>query len=155
MTSDAAPGERGNAPPEKLSIVVYSGAFDRVHYALATAAAAAAVDTPVTLFFTMWALPALKRGASSGAPGWAELALSEGAERALAYDVRLGERGVARFEELVEACRSLGVNFMVCEMGLRAMGLKEGELREDLEFQSGGIVTFLKDASAKGAMLFV
>ncbi|SVC25743.1 uncharacterized protein METZ01_LOCUS278597, partial [marine metagenome] len=34
---------------EKLSIIVFSGSFDRVHYALATAAAAAATNTPVTL----------------------------------------------------------------------------------------------------------
>ena len=39
--------------PEKLSLVVFSGDFDKVHYALVMASAAAAIDTPVTLFFTM------------------------------------------------------------------------------------------------------
>ena len=46
--------------PDKLSIVVYSGKFDEVHYALVMASAAAAVGRPVTLFFTMDACIALE-----------------------------------------------------------------------------------------------
>ena len=47
--------------PDKLSIVVYSGKFDEVHYALVMASAAAAVGRPVTLFFTMDACIALEK----------------------------------------------------------------------------------------------
>ena len=36
-----------------LSMVVYDGHFDKIHYALAMASSAAAIDTSVTLFFTM------------------------------------------------------------------------------------------------------
>ena len=36
-----------------LAVILFSGAFDRVHYALIMAAAGAAIDRPVTLFFTM------------------------------------------------------------------------------------------------------
>ena len=42
-----------NERPEKLSIVVFSGDFDKIHYALVMASAAAAIDIPATLFFTM------------------------------------------------------------------------------------------------------
>ncbi len=45
--------------PNKLSIIVYSGQFDKVHYALVMASAAAAVGRPVTMFFTMDACIAL------------------------------------------------------------------------------------------------
>ena len=38
---------------QSLSIVVYDGHFDKIHYALAMASSAAAIDTNVTLFFTM------------------------------------------------------------------------------------------------------
>ncbi len=47
--------ELSDARPEKLSIVVFSGDFYMVHYALLMASAAAAIDIPPTLFFTMGA----------------------------------------------------------------------------------------------------
>ena len=45
--------------PQKLSVIVFSGDYDRVHYALAMASAAAATNRAVTLFFTMAATRAL------------------------------------------------------------------------------------------------
>ncbi len=135
--------------PDKLSIVVFSGDFERVHYALSMAAASAAVDRPTTLFFTMEAIRALAAAGADGAPGWT--ALPGAAER----DAEFAARGVATFEELVEACAALDVKMRVCEMGLRAVGIEARELRGDLEFAEGGVVTFLNDASAHGAVLFV
>ncbi len=138
--------------PDKLSIIAFSGAFEKVHYALALASAAVAVNRRATLFFTMEAIHGLKRAGADGRPGWAALDCAEGAE---ARDARFGQQGVARYEELLEACAALGVTFMVCEMGLRAVGLTLSDLRQDLSYREGGIVTFLNDASDKGAMLFV
>ncbi len=136
-------------PPEKLSIVVFSGDFGRVHYALATAAAAAAVDRPVTLFFTMDAITALTGPAADGQPGWTTLPGAAGRDAAFAA------AGIATFEELWSACGALDVTLMICEMGLRAVGLTAADLRPDLAFTEGGIVSFLNDARADGAMLFV
>ena len=48
-----------DARPTKLSLVLFSGSYDKVHYALAMAAAALASNTPATLFFTMGAARAL------------------------------------------------------------------------------------------------
>ncbi len=143
------PPESATEPPDKLSIVVFSGDFERVHYALSMAAAAAAVDRPTTLFLTMGAIHALRPRRPDGSPGWTALS------GAAARDAEFAERGVATFEELFSACVALGVRIMVCEMGLRAVGLVREELRQDFEFEEGGIVTFLNDASATGAMLFV
>lgn len=125
---------------DKLSLVVFSGEFERVHYALAMAAGAAASNRAVTLFFTM--------GAARALVDWRAL---PGAER----DQDLRQRGVAGFEELLEACVALGVTVMVCEMGLRALGIAAGDLRPDVPVTAGGIVSFLADASANGAMLFL
>ncbi len=136
-------------PPDKLSIVVFSGDFERVHYALAMAAAAASVDRPTTLFFTMESIHALAPRGADGRHGWTALA------GACEHDAALTERGVGGFEELFDACVGLGVRIMVCDMGLRAIGLTEESLRQDLPYQSGGIVTFLNDAGADGAMLFI
>lgn len=142
--------------PDKLSVVVFSGTFDKVHYALALASAAAAVGTPATLFFTMEACRALVALGADGVPAWRSLPPGE-ALGTSGGDVDDGyrERGVGTFDELLSACVDLGVTIMVCEMGLRAIGLGRDDLRTDLPLQEGGIVTFLNDASAAGAVLFV
>ena len=113
------------------------------------AAAAASVDRPTTLFFTMESIRALAPRREDGRHGWTAL---EGAE---ARDAEFTARGVGNFEELFEACVGFDVRIMVCDMGLRAMGLSADSLRHDFNQHSGGIVTFLNDASADGAMLFV
>ncbi len=141
--------------PEKLSIVVFSGAFDRVHYALVMASAAIASNTPVTLFFTMWAGRALEKPLPDGSPAWHRLPVSEGPGTAAAMDADFKARGVAQFEELLDACVLLGVKFMVCEMGLKALGMDPDALRPDVPVTKGGVVTFLADASKDGAMIFV
>lgn len=143
------------ASPDSLSIIVYSGEFDKIHYALVTAAAAAASNRKATLFFTMWAGRALERPGSDGRPAWRSLPVSAGTEDAQAMDERFKTRGVADFETILEACVSLGVTFMVCEMGLKALDMDPDRLRPDVPVEKGGLVTFLADASGDGAMLFI
>lgn len=136
-------------PPDHLSIVVFSGDFDKIHYALVMAAAAIASNTPVTLFFTMWAGRALE-----AERGWTRLKCSDG-QPAAVLDAQFKARNVADFETLLEACVALGVTFMVCEMGLKALGMDPDALRADVPVAKGGVVTFLADASKDGAMVFV
>jgi len=130
--------------PEKLSIIVFDGRFERVHYALVMASAAAATSRAATLFFTGKALTALTPG------GWRRL---EGEPGPTDADFR--RKGVADFGALMEACRDLGVRFIACEMGLRAAGLTEKDLDPDLPIEIAGVVTLLGDASKHGAMLFI
>jgi len=136
---------------DKLSVLVLSGRFERVHYALVMASAAAAIGMPATLFFTDAALRALTSGAA-GVPGWRALAADGGRDGGAVDDARRA-RGVAGFEELLSACAELGVRLIACEMGLRAVGLAAAELRADVPIEVAGAVTFLADASAAGAML--
>lgn len=140
--------------PDKLSIVVFSGDFDRIHYALVMAAAAVASNTPVTLFFTMWAGRALEKPLADGSPAWTRLKCSDG-QGAKAMDDGFKAKGVGSFEELLEACVALGVTVMVCEMGLKALGMDPDGLRPDVPVAKGGVVTFLADASKTGGMLFI
>ena len=134
-------------PPIKLSVIVFSGDYAKVHYALAAAAAAAAIERPATLFFTMEAARALSAG-EDGMPGWHALAGS-------GEDLRMRARGIVGFEELLASCTELGVRFMACDMGLRAINLDPEELRSDVEVTVTGLVSFLTDAEAAGAVLFV
>ena len=127
----------------RLSIVVYSGEFGRVHYALMMAAAAAAVDRPVTLFFTMGATQALRRP-----DGWVNLS---GAE----WDEHLKERNIADFETLLESCAAMDVTFMVCEAGLKAEDMSDDDLRDDVAIEVSGLVTFFGQTETNGQTLFV
>jgi len=140
--------------PDRLSLVVFSGDFDRIHYALVMAAAAVASNTPATLFFTMWAGRALERPLADGTPAWTRLKASDGTPAA-EMDAGFKARGIGSFEELLEACVALGVTFMVCEMGLKALGMDADGLRPDVPVAKGGVVTFLADASKTGAMVFI
>lgn len=126
------------AAPDKLSLIIQSGEFDRVHYALVMASAALATGKDVTLFFTM-------EGTRAIIPGFADVP----------QETMLAQKNLATFEELIAACAEMDATFMVCEMGLRSTGIKRPQLRPDLRITEGSAVSFLADASADGAILYV
>lgn len=138
-----------------LALVVFSPAFERVHYALAIAAAALACNRPVTLFFAMAATRALARPAADGTPGWAGLATEQSGQSAPEIDSALRAKGIAGFEDLLAACVGLGASVMVCEMGLRALDLTPDALRDDVPLRPGGLVTFLGEIGGAGAPMFI
>ncbi|AUN30812.1 DsrE family protein [Niveispirillum cyanobacteriorum] len=133
-----------------LVLVIQSGGYDRVHYALVTAAAAAATGRPVTLFFTGRALPALM-----AREGWKRLDFSDDGTSPEARDDTLALRGVGTFDELLTACAELGVAFLACEMGWRALGIRDPVLRPDLNVETTGMVTLLGQVRPGDQMLFV
>jgi uncharacterized protein len=144
------------AERERLSIVLLSGSFERVHYGLCMASTAAALERPVALFMTLAALRALTGADADGRPGWMGLPVADEPARSAvadagALDARNRARGVAGFEELLQACATLGVEFMACEMGLRALGLEPDVLRSDLRLERGGLATLL----ARGGQIVV
>jgi peroxiredoxin family protein len=114
-----------------LSLIVRAGDYESVHYALALASAALAVNKPAVLFFTMSGLRALM-GPPATLDDWGR-------------DALMRERGVGDFETLLQACVELGARFIVCEMGLRALGIERAQLRTDVPFTVAGIVTLLEE----------
>jgi peroxiredoxin family protein len=140
--------ETALAGRERLSVLLLSGTFDRAHYALSIASTAAALERPATLFVTLGATRALLAEDAAGRPGWAALPVSadlaeQGVADGAALDARNRARGVAGFEELLQACVGLGVEIMVCEMGLRALDLAATRLRQELPIRPGGLATLL------------
>jgi len=114
-----------------VSVIVRAGDYESVHYALALAAAALAVNKPAVLFFTMAGIRALM-GPPPALEGWPRDALNK-------------ERGVGDFETLLEACIELGARFIVCEMGLRSLAIDRASLRTDVPVTIAGIVTLLEE----------
>jgi peroxiredoxin family protein len=120
-----------------LGLILLDGTYERVHYGLAMAASALAVNRPAVLFFTNGALLAL-----AGRDGWQRLGENALGEPATAQDTARIAAGVAGLEELLEACAALGGKFIACEMGLRTMGLAANDLRHDIKIEIAGLVTF-------------
>lgn len=135
------------AAPAKLSIVVHSDSFDRVHNALVMASAAAAIGVAVTMFFTMGAVRALFADR-----GWRALERTpDGAE---ARDRALAALGIGGFEDLLAACRDLSVEMLVCEAGLKSVGAGSAALRDDVPLKIAGFVTLLAGAG-EGQIVYV
>ena len=144
-----------NKRPKKLSIIIFSSDFDKVHYALVMASAAAAIDIPVTLFFTMGASRALLASPENSWHCLPSGAFTNSEKTGGDVNNKFKKRMVATIEELLQACVSLKVKFMVCDMGLRAMDLDVKALRNDVPLEAGGMVTFFNDASANGQIIFI
>lgn len=140
--------------PGYLSIIVFSGACDRVHYALCMASAAAAMDRPVRLFFTMGGLRVLQGANADGVPGWARLDAAEDGTLAATRDADFAEAGIATFEELLAALVGLDADFLACDAGLRALGLTAGDLRPELSVQVGGLAELFA-GGAGGERIFI
>jgi peroxiredoxin family protein len=95
----------------------------------------------VVLFATMAGIFAFTRA------GWASL---PGAEA----DARLARSGVAGFAELLEAAIELRVRLIVCDAGLKALGLSEADLDPALPGEIAGLVTFY-EAVGDGSIVFI
>ena len=140
---------------EKLSIIIYDHNFDKIHYALVIASAAAAIGKPTTLFFTMGATRALLENYDDNPEPWSKMPLSNSHGTGEEQNEVFREMGIATFDELIEACIQFEVKFLVCEMGVKANKFEHKAFRKDLKIQHGGLVTFLNDVSKDGAILFI
>ena len=139
--------------PRGLGLVVFSGDYARVHYALVMASAALAIGRRVVLFFTMEACRALATAGQSG-PGWHDLGADAKGRSAVAQDSAFATARIATFEDLLDACRDLGARFIVCETGLRALGLASEALKPELGITIAGVVSFYQ-ATKDADVLFV
>ena len=137
-----------------MALIVLEGSYERVHYALAMAAAAAAIGRKATLFFTNHALHALA-APRHNAPGWHGLRPDAEGRSALAQDKARIAAKVGGFDELLDACAEMGVRLMACEMGLRNAGLTSAALRADLPIEVSGLVTLYAETPADWRLLVI
>lgn len=141
---------------DRLSLIVFSGDYDRVHYAFVMASAAAATNRPVTMFFTMGASKALLAPGPDSTPGWAALAKAENGKNPIERDSEHEKAGVATLEELLLASSELGMTMGVCELGMTAEGLSLNDFRTDIQVSVGGMVSFLAEAeNDNGRIVFI
>jgi len=147
---------------KKISIVCFSGDFDKMLAAYTIATGAAATNREVTMFFTFWGLNALKKQTGRKAMGKDFLSRAfnflMGGKRNLPLS-RLNFAGaspklmagmmkknnVASLDELMEAASALGIRFYACEMSMHILGVTKDDLIDDVK-EVVGVATFLNES---------
>ncbi len=155
---------------KKLSLIVFSGDFDRAVAAFTLATGAAAVNWEVNLFFTFWGLNLIKKDKGHAAIGKGILArffnfllggrnnlpLSRlnfaGLSPRLMTGMMRG-RNVATLPELIAAAHELKVKFVACEMAMHILGITRGDLIDEVQ-EVIGVPTFLR-YSEDAQVLFI
>lgn len=154
---------------KKLSIIGFSGDFDKNIAIFTLASGAAAVGYEVNIFFTFWGYNAIKKIKGRGTQGTGFLGrffnfLMGGIHNLplsrlnflglspLLMTYMMKKQNVATLQELLDASIALKVNFYACEMSKVIMGTKTEDfinIKETL-----GVAKFLKIAEG-GQVLFI
>ncbi len=158
--------------PKGLSMVVFSGDLDKVMGAFIIANAAAAMDMPVTMFFTFWGLNVLRRGESVHLKssktivekmfgrmmprGPDHLTISQMnmagmGTRMLKNEMR--KKNIIPLSKLIEQAQAQGVQMIACEMSMQVMGIKKEELLPGVML--AGAATYVARADESRVSLFI
>jgi peroxiredoxin family protein len=155
---------------KKLSIIAFSGDFDKLTAVFTLATGAAAVGYEVNLFFTFWGLDAIKikQGRSPVGKGFLSkvFGIMMGGVKASPvsrlnfwgispkiFRRLMRKNNVATLEELIEAAKRLGINFYACEMAMHVLGLQKNDFLPEVK-DVLGVASFLK-LSEGGQTLFI
>jgi peroxiredoxin family protein len=158
--------------PKGMSMVVFSGDLDKVLAAFIIANGAAAMDLPVTIFFTFWGLNVLRRDHPVHAQGEKTTiermfgrmmprgahALKLSQMNMAGLGTRMIKREMAKkhvmdLPHLIKSAQEQGVRLVACTMTMDLMGIKKEELIPGVEF--GGVGTFVDSADQSRSTLFI
>jgi peroxiredoxin family protein len=157
---------------DQLSMVVFSGDLDKILAAMIIATGAAAYDMKVKLFFTFWAISALRdpkknvKGKSLMEKMFG-IMLPKGAEKVKLSKMNMGGMGtsmikgimkknkVASLEDMFRTAGELGIEINICEMSMNLMGFKKAEMIDYPGMTICGVATFLSDAQESKVQLFI
>ena len=155
--------------PKPVTLIVFSGDFDRVMAAFTMAVGAAASGSKVSMFFTFWGLSVLKKTTRLRGKTFLEKLLAfmlpSGPDRLGTSKMNMGGLGPAFFKrimkqrkvgdlpQLIDLAVELEVQLSACQTSMEIMGISREELRD--EVQVGGVAACLADAQASGVSLFI
>jgi peroxiredoxin family protein len=155
-----------------VSVLCFSDSWDRFFAAFMVANAGRAMGYEVHMFFTFWALCALRNKSQS--PRNKSLMdrvlagiLPAGAERAplsklhwaglgkLLIRRRMKARGVDQLDELISRATDMGVHLYVCELAADLLGFAPEDLTGAGPIDLCGVTSFLGHALKSRAVLFI
>lgn len=155
---------------EGKTLVVFSGDLDKVLASFIIANGAAAMNRPVTMFFTFWGLNALRKSEHVKVKkplidklfglmmprGSQKLKLSKmnmaGMGTAMLKKV-MNDKNVDSLETLMKTAMANGVRLVACTMSMDIMGITKDELIDGVEV--GGVASYLGDAEEGNVNLFI
>ena len=161
-----------NSRKDQLSMAIVSGDFDKILAAMTISIAAAAMDTKVKLFFSFWALSAL-RADNKKAKGknfiskMFGLMLPKGKDKLKLSNMQMAgmgplmikhlmkSQGVLSLEQMFQQAGELGIEIIVCEMSMNLMGFKKEEMMDYPHLSYAGAATFVCDANESSMQLFI
>lgn len=161
-----------NGRKDQLSIACVSGDLDKILATMVISIAAAAMDTKVKIFFSFWALSALRdknkhpKGKDIVSKmfgfmlpkGKDQLKLSKmnmAGMGPIMIKYLMKKQNVLSLDEMFKTAGELGIEFIVCEMSMGLMGFKKEEIIDYPHLTYAGAATFVTDAGESAAQLFV
>lgn len=157
---------------DQLSIAIISGNFDKILAAMIISVAAATMDTKVKLFFSFWALSALRDPKKSAKgknfistmfgimlpKGINKLKLSNMNMSGIGTKMIKGlmkKKNVLSLQEMFKQAAELGIEITICEMSMDLMGFKKEEIIDYPNIRYTGAATFVGDAGQSAIQLFI
>jgi peroxiredoxin family protein len=155
---------------DRKTLLLFSDDLDKVLAAFVIANGAAAMDSPVTIFFAFWGLNVLRKNGVSAVKkdllarlfGWMMPQGAKSLKLSKMHMLGVGtsmmkrvmrEKNVKILPELIACAREAGVRFVACTMSMDVMGISREELLDGVEV--GGVATFLGSADESNMTLFI
>ncbi|MDH4230616.1 MAG: DsrE/DsrF/DrsH-like family protein [Nitrospirota bacterium] len=154
----------------RLTMVLFSGDFDKVMAAFIIANGALAMGKEVTMFVTFWGLDAIKKPEMGTAgknalekmvtlmrpKGPAKLPTSKmnfGGIGPRLFQYMMGKKNVEPLSSLIDMAREFGLKVIACQMSMDVMGIKKEDLIDGIE--TGGVAAFLSESYGSNTTLFI
>ena len=143
---------------KKLSLIAFSGDFDKLTAVFTLGTGAAAVGYEVNIFFTFWGLDAIKKkqGRSLTGGNWLTKIfgfMMGGLRVTPTSRFNFFGAGPKIFRYLMEAAKALGINLYACEMAMHVLGLTKDDFIPEVK-DVLGVASFLK-LSEGGRTMFI
>jgi peroxiredoxin family protein len=156
---------------DRLTMVVFSGDFDRLVAAFIIALGATAYDMQVDLFVTFWGITALRDGRKhlkkdvvgtmfdrmlpAGSQESSLSRMNMAGVGAKLFRRLMRDKGVPSLEDLIREAGQLGVRVHVCEMSMELMRIRREELIDYPDLDVCGVGTFIALAKDSRQTLFI
>ena len=161
-----------NNRKDQLSMAIVSGDMDKILAAMIISLAAAAMDTQVKLFFSFWALAALRdpKKRPKGKDFISKMfgmMLPKSRNHLKLSNMNMAGMGpvmikslmkkknVMSLNEMFAQAAELGIEITVCEMSMDLMGFKKEEIIDYPHLTYAGAATFVTDAGESSMQLFI
>ncbi len=159
---------REHLPENKVSLIVFSGDFDKAMAAFMMATGAAAMGMEVTMYFTFWGCSVIKKKRKLSGKGFlhkmVNMMLPANSKGLNPSQMAFGPIGRNLFrymmkgkmqslEELIELAVELDIKFLICAPSLEVMGFEPNEWI--VPAQIGGVAAMYEFALKSKVAYFI